>query len=217
MYLLFQSHRLDPTLTYWFCNDYPPPLNTQRPQFRHRYTSQQELSHCLLGECINEETDEWVHEGHTVRLQEFSQGWYPQPSSQGSADGWSPSALRGRAHLESEASAVDNVLIVFHGKRTHPSSCLLCGPDCPPGSDHTDVSASVWGLFLPMGHNQRVNLLASVLDRLQSRKGNPSCIFLPRAFWVPAMGLEGCFSSIPVTASCFSWHIKPLDPSLVAQ
>lgn len=82
----------------------------------------------------------------------------------------------------------------------------------------TQTSRPVSGVcFLPMGHNQHVSLLASVLDRLQSRKGNPSCIFLPRAFWVPAMGLEGCFSSIPVTASCFSWHIKPLDPSLVAQ
>lgn len=68
---------------------------------------------------------------------------------------------------EPEPSAVDNALIVFQGRRTHPSPCLLCGAGCPPGSDHTDVSASAGVCFLPMGHSRcTLSLLDSVLDSL---------------------------------------------------
>lgn len=56
----------------------------------------------------------------------------------------------------------------------------------------TQTSRPVSGVcFLPMGHNRcALSLLAPVLDGLQRRKGNPSSVFLPRAFWVPAMDLK---------------------------
>lgn len=60
-----------------------------------------------------------------------------------------PGPLRGRAGRRVRPRAIDNALTVFHGKRTYPSSCLLCWVGCPPSSDHTGISASVWGLFSP--------------------------------------------------------------------
>lgn len=77
----------------------------------------------------------------------------------------------------------------------------------------TQASQPVFGVcFLPMRHNRcGLSLLASVLDSLQSRKGNPSSIFLPRTFWAPAMVLEGRFSNIHLAASCFSLCIKSLE------
>lgn len=65
--------------------------------------------------------------------------------------------------------------------------------------------------FLPKRHSHcGLRLLASVLDGLQSQKWNPSS-FPSRDVLGPCHVLEGCFSTIHSTTSCFSLHTKSLE------
>lgn len=160
---------------------------------------------------MNRWTSEWSA-GRTVRLWRAS-SWLVSLALRLGPWGWvnlTRNQRIGSGRVRSHAFG--NTLLVFPSKRTRPSSCLLCWLGRPPGGDHTGVRASVWGLCSPSWTRYcRLSLLVSVLGSLQSRKRNPSSVFLPRTFWVLAMVLEVCFSNTHLMASCFSPLIKPLE------
>ena len=100
-----------------------------------------------------------------------------------------PSPLRGRAGGRVRPRAIDNALIVFHGQRTYPSSCLLCWVGCPPSSDHTGISASVWGLFSPHGTQSLWTQFASFGVRQSSKsQGKSQLHFSSKDFLGPCHG-----------------------------